>query len=509
MFFPKLTQIQKGYSTIIGAIFINLVLGSFFLWGTLNLYVASYFHSLNHEFSFEKSLIIFPLLAFCQHLTAPICISISEIIGYRLHLSICLSACCAAFYFSLTYDVFIGFIFIYAIGFGLFAGLTYFVNLFNAIQYFPSRKGLVTGLISGAFGFSPLISSIFLIHFLNPENELPILDEFDHNYYFSTRICANLKNSLRSLAGFYMILGIIGISFSFKHEIEKNLIEGSSNDNDKNDNINDKIGNQNIIVVNGNKFTKLIESENVVEADNHNNNEKVEKEENLNELNQNHEKTNIEENESSQVQNIQITQENSPIPSFKITYSSVIQAVKSSMTYYLLFMLMFSITNGLFLAANFKNLGILRISDDNFLNFVGSVGAISNGSGRIIWGIIMDKWEFKKTYVFILIIQIFESFSLIFIMQYQFLYMIWVGIAFFCLGGHMVIFPAFCIKHFGTKIGPKIYGLIFWAAFLGNIIQTMITIGLKREIGFENLCFIFCAFSIISLMLIYKINSRI
>lgn len=45
----------------------------------------------------------------------------------------------------------------YGIMCGIGVGITYFIPLVCAWEYFPERKGLVTGIIIGAYGFGSFI----------------------------------------------------------------------------------------------------------------------------------------------------------------------------------------------------------------------------------------------------------------------------------------------------------------------------------------------------------------
>ena len=499
-----LKQIHKGYSSVLGAIIINLILGSFYLWGTLNLYVASYYHAIDSSFTFEQSVIIFPILSFSFHVSAPISLKIADKIGFRPHLSLCVFLICFSLFFSLYFDTFWGFLIIYGICFGFLIGLTYLVPLFNSYKYFPENKrGLITGLISGAYGFASFISISFLISFLNPANESPIKSSLDDNYYFPKEICDNLPSSLRYLAGFYIILGVLGVLLSFKYQA-----------NEENNNL--------LIHRNQEVFVNLTQ--------NSGNNKKVLEESPL-KLSTNIEKNIINEGKFTiyedelqikQSNEVQVKQSESPSKKSTQIFSSInapleeviiqceclSQAFKSSLFYYLLIFLMLSTSNGVFLAANYKNLGILSIPDDNFLNIIGSLGSLSNGVGRIIWGVLLDKYQFKTSYILLLSLQFIEAISLKYILEFQWIYLIWVGVSFFCLGGHFVLFPAFCVKCFGLKFGPQVYGFICWGLFLGNALQTFVVIGLKNVIGFENIGFLFAGLSLICLGIVSVVKLK-
>ena len=181
---------------------------------------------------------------------------------------------------------------------------------------------------------------------------------------------------------------------------------------------------------------------------------------------------------------------------------SLSDALKSKLFILLILMLTLSSSNGFFLAANYKNLGILSIPDDNFLTIVGSVGAISNGAGRVLWGVLMDKYKFHRTFIILLVLEMIAGISIRIILNFKWIYLICVGIAFFCLGGHPVLFPTFCIKCFGAKIGAQLYGILFWGMFFGNFLQTIVVLLLKKSVGFENMGFLFIAGSIVCLAIV-------
>jgi len=51
---------------------------------------------------------------------------------------------------------------------------------------------------------------------------------------------------------------------------------------------------------------------------------------------------------------------------------------------------------GYFIAYNYKEYGSLKITDDDsFLTTVGSVGAVFNGFGRLIFGMLFDLFSFR------------------------------------------------------------------------------------------------------------------
>jgi len=468
-----LKQAQKGYLTMIGAVLLNLIFGSLYLWGILNLYVGSYFHSLDPNFSPDKSIIIFPFLTFCLHLCAPFSFKVCKFLGFRLHLSVCVFMVSCSLFFSLDISNFWGFFLFYGVLFGSSAGLVILVTLFNAYKYFPLRKGLITGIILGSFGSSAMFSSLFLMHFLNPNNVPPIQDKITDHYYFPNEISRNLPNSLKILAGFYILIGSIGILLSFEHDEHAEVkIEEKTN----------------LIKVNQSDYKK---------EEVNNKEEKIEKA-----------IVQMDKNKGNAIELSIDADINKSDKNIENEGNSLKDALKSRLFSCLLVMLILSTSNGFFLAVNFKNLGIKTIQDDNFLNYVGSVGAVANGAGRVIWGLIYDRFQFKASFFALLTMQIIEAVSLRAVLGYEWLYLIWVGVSFFCLGGHSVLFPAFCVKAYGEKEGPQVYGFLIWGGFLGNLLQTGVVLWMKEVVQLENMPFLFAFMSFLCwiLALIFKLK---
>ena len=59
-------------------------------------------------------------------------------------------------------------------------GLFYSVPVILSWEWFPERKGLISGLIIGAHGFASFISSFIALAIVNPNNEVP--DKLTKNF---------------------------------------------------------------------------------------------------------------------------------------------------------------------------------------------------------------------------------------------------------------------------------------------------------------------------------------
>ena len=58
------------------------------------------------------------------------------------------------------------------------------------------------------------------------------------------------------------------------------------------------------------------------------------------------------------------------------------------------------------MASAFKNYGIELIFDDAFLSLAGAIAFATNGTSRLVLGSLLDCFEFKTIYAFVIIVQV-------------------------------------------------------------------------------------------------------
>ena len=73
-------------------------------------------------------------------------------------------------------DAWILFVVFYGGVFPIGVGLLYWTPIICAWEWFPERKGLISGLIIGAFGFGAFIFGFITTAIVNPENKSLVLD---------------------------------------------------------------------------------------------------------------------------------------------------------------------------------------------------------------------------------------------------------------------------------------------------------------------------------------------
>jgi len=84
----------------------------------------------------------------------------------------------------------------------------YFPPLVAGWQWLPERKGLVTGIILGAFGLGSFIFSLISIAVVNPQNANPTVLAPNGSMFFDATVAARVPLLLYVLAGTWAILAI-------------------------------------------------------------------------------------------------------------------------------------------------------------------------------------------------------------------------------------------------------------------------------------------------------------
>jgi OFA family oxalate/formate antiporter-like MFS transporter len=166
---------RKGIMTVIGGVSLMLYLGSFFLWGNIDIYVLSYFHQFNPNLSLGFIFLVdlFLVGANCIGYN----IGTLLLSKYRWHPKLIIliagsTALIGVFASSFTKSL-PPYLALYTLMNGLGSGTCYVVPMVCGWEYFPNKKGMVNGIIIGAFGFSSFFFSLLSTKLVNPNSEAP------------------------------------------------------------------------------------------------------------------------------------------------------------------------------------------------------------------------------------------------------------------------------------------------------------------------------------------------
>ena len=120
----------------------------------------------------------------------------------------------------------------------------------------------------------------------------------------------------------------------------------------------------------------------------------------------------------------------------------------------------FSALYFLYIIANTnRSFGQLFSINNKLLSNLSKFYSFINGVGRIIWGFLLDRFELKKLYYFIIFFEIIISSTIFYAGNYQYLYFLMICICSFLFSGIVVILIIIYPKVYGIKYSNKIYGI--------------------------------------------------
>ena len=84
--------------------------------------------------------------------------------------------------------------------------------LICAWEWFPEKKGLITGIMVSSYGFSSFIFSIISTKLVNPDDSRPtVYDKENDVSYFDKSIANQVPSMLRTMSLIWIILVVVGI----------------------------------------------------------------------------------------------------------------------------------------------------------------------------------------------------------------------------------------------------------------------------------------------------------
>jgi hypothetical protein len=194
---------------VLGAFFIMTMNGCLYLWGNIAPYVLSYFYLHGAtSLTLQNTVSVMPLMATVMMVLTTVSVVITKY-GFPVQATVLIGALISASgaflasfmtswsSFKLVYGV------IVPIGFGL----CYYPPLLCGWEWVPERRGMITGLVVGAFGFGAFTFGFVCYGSVNPNNEMPITLS-DGNTMYGPDIAENVPLMLKRMSIAWVFLGV-------------------------------------------------------------------------------------------------------------------------------------------------------------------------------------------------------------------------------------------------------------------------------------------------------------
>ena len=145
--------------TVVGGILIQLFNGCFFLWASISNYVLSYMYIYDHDVDEAAIFYVDVALVFLNCFGYQIGTYLLNSRGWNPKHILALGGTISLsgiFLSSFTTNLW-AFIGLYGVMSGIGCGMNYLIPLVCCWEWFPHKKGLITGIMVGSYGFSSFI----------------------------------------------------------------------------------------------------------------------------------------------------------------------------------------------------------------------------------------------------------------------------------------------------------------------------------------------------------------
>ncbi|EAS00151.3 oxalate/formate antiporter family transporter (macronuclear) [Tetrahymena thermophila SB210] len=209
----SLSMKTKGVLTLIGGFFVMLMTGSIFLWGSINVYVTSYFRQKeDHDLSLSVGGAVFPLMTASLATGIPLGIKAIKFFG-QARISLLISSVIASLMVILSSytQKFYQFAIVYGVLNGLAAGTIYFVPIYMGYLHFPNNKGLVSGINTCGFALCSFIFGLIFPQFVNPDGLQQNSNSDGYSYFDgdSISVAQNVPESLRKIGYIFLSVSVV------------------------------------------------------------------------------------------------------------------------------------------------------------------------------------------------------------------------------------------------------------------------------------------------------------
>ena len=170
-----LSQKQKSYSTMFGTCLLYLLMRNPYIWGGINIYVASYYKcNYQPDLTLDSASIVFVFCSFLTPFAAFLSLKFFPKMYFHLYYFLFGLFLILPIFISFFLTNFWFFVILFSFLFGFGCGFFYVILMINTYHYFPNRKGVASGIIMGVYGMGGFLFTLLMVWMINPQNKTPI-----------------------------------------------------------------------------------------------------------------------------------------------------------------------------------------------------------------------------------------------------------------------------------------------------------------------------------------------
>lgn len=394
----------------------------------------------------------------------------------------------------------------YGLVFGLGVGIAYVGPLSSAMRWMPRWKGVAGGCVVAGFGLGALFFDQVQSYYINPDNLKP-----ESNDYFTDKeLLDRVPFMFLILGGTYAVMQFVGsmLIVNPSHVSENNSRPVRNKRKERYDSTEEKrkdvnVHRDNISRCRDDSITPStcdLGSESDVISDSEDDSLLIKQEDS-------HSSSRSDAGINSSPEK-PLSAEESLTNNHKEGIHPLM-VLRSFNFYHLWVMFLLAGFSVTFIANLYKVFGLSFIDDDQFLAIVGSASSILNCTGRIVWGLVADRFTFKIA--FVLQSAIMTIFMLTFYITSvvgKSMFFLWVCVIFFCVGGNFSVFPTAIALSFGPKYIGINYGLLFTSQISSGVIAAVLFTTLQTLLGWDGMIFLVSGISLAGFLVSMAFRSR-
>lgn len=424
---------HAGWRTVCGGILIHFVIGTMYNWGNIITYITSYLRAYDPSISYKDTVKIYPVALAVHGVTLLFSGWVSKRVGYR--------NCCllgsfifvSATYLASVSTTFSELMITQGIMFGLGMGLTYTVPISSGVQQLPQHQGVVSGLVVAGFGCGPFVFGALSSHFANPSNKHVDQDgQFASYYPPDSEVVANVPTMYRNLALIYTVVMFVGSMMISEPNANISMITSSEKSSSS---------------------TSGSRQYNPINAG-----------------------LDVEESMEESIEEVS----SATNPSNSIYNVNPLQMILLPLSWHMALCLALTGVGGLYLAVSSKVFA-QHYFEDSFLTTVSSTAALFNALGRIVWGVISDRFGPLVTLTGMSIFFSFIVWYYPYTMTSEAFFATWTFLVFFCEGSNFVLYIPLCIDCFGKDNATSNYAVLFLVVPIFNLVNIFLLADLEVD----------------------------
>jgi len=205
----------KGMLAVFGGVLVMMSASSFLIWSNIAVYVLSYLYLFDTKINVNA--------IFYVDMTVVLLISVGQLIGTYLmndrkwnpKVVVLLGGCIylGGSLISSFMTNFWLFLFFYGAFSGIGLGINYMIPMISCWDYFPERKGLITGIMVSFYGLSSFVNNGLSTLIVNPDNEKTYNTGAMDISFFHADVARRVPSMLRVLVIMWTAMLLLAVVF--------------------------------------------------------------------------------------------------------------------------------------------------------------------------------------------------------------------------------------------------------------------------------------------------------